>query len=102
MTDEGVGRDDPASWAERIAAGHAYRRHVVVRREYPLINDRQQFAALIEDVIVNADEVRALEFGRYAYWRNEIATLVIVDPGHRDGGSAFRPTTGKTYFDELT
>ncbi len=101
MDDGDEQEEDARSLARRIANGHAFRRHVLVRKEYPPITSHEQFAALIYDVITNPDDTRSLPRGRYAYWQEETQTLVITDPGQRDGGTAFRPTTGKAYFDRL-
>ena len=91
----------PSPLARRIANGHAYRKHVVTRGEYPSITSPWQFAPLIDDVMTNPDASKSLRYGRVAYWQQKAQTGVIVDPAHPDGGTAFRPTTGRAYYDRL-
>lgn len=86
---------------ERIASGHAFDKHVIQGGEFPGITTRPQFAAHIENAIKGASEYRELLRGRTAYWDSSTRTVVIRDPGAIDGGTAFRPTQGKTYFDNL-
>ena len=47
----------------------------------------------------NPDEQKALSSGRQAYWKGN--TVVITNPKATDGGTAFRPTAGKAYYDSL-
>jgi hypothetical protein len=89
------------SLAKRIASGHAFREHVMARGEYPGIASPDQFADLIDGVIANPDASRPLRHGRYAYWQQKTQTVVIVDPSHPDGGTAFRPAAGRAYYDRL-
>ena len=49
----------------------------------------------------NPRAVRNLSNGRVAYWDNASGTVVIRNPGAIDGGTAFKPTQGKIYFDNL-
>ena len=87
--------------ARRIASGHAFRKHVVRQGEYPSITSSEQFARLIDDVLTNPDATKTLLDGRRAFWKRKARTVVILDPGHPDGGTAFRPTAGKAFFDRL-
>ncbi len=87
--------------AQRIAGGHAYRKHVVALGEYPSITNPDRFAELIEDVITHPDASKPLRNGRHAFWQHATQTVVIVDPKHPDAGTAFRPPTGKAYYDRL-
>jgi hypothetical protein len=50
---------------------------------------------VIEDTVING-EMRSLTGGRTAYWWND--TVVIRNPGAVDGGTAFRPVDGYSYF----
>ena len=84
--------------AEKIANGHAYDKH---RNKFPEIQNREDFKKHIEDVINNPDAVKPLERGRTAYWDNETGTVVIDSPNDPDGGTAFRPESGRSYFDML-
>ncbi len=83
---------------DKIANGHAYDKH---SHEFPEIRTREDFKKHIEDVINNPDAVKPLERGRTAYWDNETGTVVIESPNDPDGGTAFRPENGKSYFDIL-
>ncbi len=89
------------SVAEDIANGHAYDKHVVEQGEYPEITTRGQFQQVIQNTIDNATEEKLLSGGRYAYWYGNDGTVVITDPGNPDGGTAFRPTGGYSYFQGL-
>jgi hypothetical protein len=46
-------------------------------------------------------DVKQLSGGRTAYWNDAEQTVVITDPANPDGGTAFRSTDGKSYFDTL-
>jgi hypothetical protein len=86
--------------AGQIAAGHAYYKHVVEQREYPWIRSREEYRELIARILRKPTEWKPLERGRSAYWDKETGTVVIRDPGHPDGGTAFRPATGKRFYDK--
>lgn len=90
-----------AAIAGRIASGRAYRKHVALEGEYREITSPDEFAALIEDVIANPDATKVLPHGRHASWQFRSRTVVIVNPRHPDGGTAFRPSAGRAYFDRL-
>lgn len=103
MSSGGVRRsNDPEEAAARIAQGHAFLKHVRTQEEYPDIATVDQFADMIRDVMTNPDATRTLVRGRSAFWQDKARTGVVIDPKHPDGGSAFRPPAGKSYFDELT
>ena len=80
---------------DAISGGHAFDKHVIERGEFPGVTTRRQFASMIEDTVVNG-ESRVLSGGRTAYWSD--GTVVIRNPGEKDGGTAFRPTNGYDYF----
>ncbi|MBI5569326.1 MAG: hypothetical protein HY914_05210 [Desulfomonile tiedjei] len=86
--------------AERIAHGHAYRKHVVKKREFPEVADRTQFRDLILKILSKPTEWKPPQGGRSAYWDKETGTFVIRDPSHPDGGTAFRPDAGKRFYDK--
>jgi hypothetical protein len=88
-----------AKIAEQIAAGHAYDKHVVEKRDFPWIRNRQDFQDFIERVMRNPTETRPLKDGRSAYWDEATGTVVVRDPKHPDGGTAFRPRDGKYHYD---
>lgn len=87
--------------AEEIASGHAFDKHVIQGGEFSGITTRPQFSGQIESVINNASDVKVLSNGRTAYWDSSSGTVVIRNPSAVDGGTAFKPTQGKTYFDNL-
>ncbi len=76
-------------------------KHVIQGGEFPGITTRPQFSSQIENVINNASDVKVLSNGRTAYWDSTSGTVVIRNPSAVDGGTAFKPTQGKTYFDNL-
>jgi filamentous hemagglutinin len=67
------------------------------------ITTRKDFAKHIDDVVARAQgaDVRQLSAGRTAYWDQGSGTVVISDPSAADKGTAFRPTAGRTYFENL-
>ncbi len=85
--------------AEQIAGGHAYDKHVVEQHKYPRVKSREDFRKLIMRILKNPTEWKPLEGGRSAYWDGETGTVVVRDPRHPDGGTAFRPRDGKYYYD---
>jgi len=87
--------------ANKIAKGHAFKKHVEQEQQFPNINNRSQFAQLIEKILRNPSDSKNLSKGRMAFWDNDTGTIVIVDPDNADGGTAFKPEKGKNYFDFL-
>ena len=87
---------------EQISSGHAYNKHVIRQQEFTdlNINSPADFARHIENIVANPSESKKLSNGRSAYWDDKSGTIVIRDPNSKDGGTAFRPTLGKTYFDK--
>ena len=67
------------------------------------IQTPEEFATLIDGVVSKAtgENVRSLSGGRTAYWDDATGTVVIRNPKAADAGTAFRPTKGRTYFEEL-
>jgi hypothetical protein len=99
-----AGSQPGATVGQQIANGHAFQKHVVVQGEFRNLNIQtsQQFANHIEKIINNpATPKRNLSHGRTAYWDQTTGTVVVRNPGASDGGTAFRPTNGRAYFDNL-
>ena len=93
-----LGTAKPGQGATRIASGHVYGKRVKTGGEFPGVTSKQGFARVVDDVIPTGQQ-KKLPDGRTAYWKD--GTIVIKDPSHPDGGTAFRPTDGKAYFDRL-
>jgi hypothetical protein len=85
--------------ARRIAGGHAYRKHVVQRREFPEVAGVEQFAEPIADVILNPDAQKSLPGERHTYWQERSRTVVLLNPNDSDGGTAIRPESERSYLD---
>lgn len=79
----------------QIANGHSWAKH---QGEYPG-KSQQDFEKIVDETILHPDDVKQLSRGRTAYWNDAEQTIVIHDPSSPDGGTAFRPTDGKAYFD---
>jgi RHS repeat-associated protein len=107
------GPDTPASSAasgvrlraqligEEISAGHAFTKHVNEWKKLGIF-DRGALARHIEGVVGAAStSFQQLARGRSAYYDDASNTLIIRNPRDPDGGTAFRPVTGRGYFDEL-
>jgi len=88
---------------QEISAGHAFEKHVIQQGEYRDLGimTREQFALHIESVVNNPTSFRELSGGRTAYWDGASGTVVIRNPKAVDGGTAFRPVNGQTYFEGL-
>jgi filamentous hemagglutinin len=88
--------------AQEISRGHAFQAHVIEGEDFPEIRTRDEFAEMIEKILTDPESAqRLLREGRQAFWSDAERTLVIVDWFHEDGGTAFRPTRGKAYFQGL-
>lgn len=85
--------------ADEIAGGHAYDKHVLEQAEFPGVTTREQFARVIENAITNYEDIAHLSKGRTAYWYEDI--VVIRNPNAADGGTAFVPDAGYSYFEGL-
>ena len=88
---------------QEIAGGHAFDKHVIKQGEFKdlSITTKEQFALHIEKVVSNPTSIKELNNGRLAYWDQSTGTVVIRNPKAKDGGTAFRPTNGRQYFDDL-
>ncbi len=91
------GSSQAAADADKIANGHAYGKHA---KEFGNIS-RDQFKGLVQDTIENPSDSRPLSNGRTAYWSDSQQMVVIKNPNAADGGTAFMPTGGKAYFNNL-
>lgn len=89
--------------AEEIATGHAFQKHVIEKGEFADlgITTQSQFARHIENSVINNTASKQLSGGREAFWHEPTQTVVIRNPKAADGGTAFRPTDGKAFFDKL-
>jgi hypothetical protein len=88
--------------ADAIVA-HAYNKHVIQQKEYSPAPSKAQFKAMIIDIIKNPEESKTLT-RKYdviaVYWKK--GTVVIAQSGSLLGQStAFKPTKGKAYYDNL-
>lgn len=79
-----------------IANGHAWEKHIIKRGEFPGVTTKEQFASLVDDIIHNSEKAGELKSGGWGYWKD--GTMVIINPGNVDGGTAFRPVDGFAYF----
>ena len=92
------------SLGQRIAEGHAFKKHFEKGEFKDLgIKTREDFARHIDNVVAKAtgSNVRNLSRGRTAYWDDATGTVVIHDPKSPDLGTAFRPAEGKRYFTDV-
>ena len=94
-----IQRKPPSGTANTIANGHAYNKHVQVQKEFPEIKNVNDFATLINTIMTSPAEHKVLTNGREAFWDGK--TVVIYNPKAGDKGTCFRPTAGKSYFDNL-
>jgi RHS repeat-associated protein len=77
--------------AQRIGAGHAFAKHVILRGEFPGITTTDELASLTEDVMTNYTNMRQLSGGRAAYYDSTRNIIVIENPAAADAGTVFRP-----------
>lgn len=87
-----------SSIARRIAKGHAWTSH---KAEFPEFANDAEFARHIDAIMTNPSALKKLARGRTAYWDDQSRTVVIHDPKHPDLGTAFRPSAGRAYFDNM-
>ena len=83
--------------ANQIANGHAFEKHAA---EFG-VETPEELEEVVKDTLENATQSRELTDGRTAYYDEETNTLVIVNSSSPDGGTVFKPETGKTYFEKL-
>ncbi len=80
--------------AERVTQ-HAFGKHA---GEFNNIS-RNEFQSLVQETVANPSEVRSLSNGRTAYWSDSQQMMVIENSTAPSRSTAFRPTSGKSYFD---
>jgi hypothetical protein len=51
-------------------------------------------------IIKKPSDFKTLQNGRKAYWDDKSKTMVITNPKDLDGGTIFKPSSGKKYFDK--
>jgi filamentous hemagglutinin len=88
-------------FAEKIARGHAFQKHVVEQSEFPGITREDEFSKFIARILMNPTERKKLSRGRNACWDESTHTVVITDPKSPETGTAFKPKGGKGYFEGL-
>jgi filamentous hemagglutinin len=88
----------PSSDAQQIANGHAWPKH---RGDFPEFSTEAEFAQHIDQILANPSASKSLARGRAAFWDDKTKTVVIRDPNSPDLGTAFKPSGGKAYFDNL-
>jgi hypothetical protein len=92
---------EQAGWSagRRIANGHAFAKH---GKEFGFTSE-SQMAEHVDQVIFSASaaNIKQLRHGQTAYWDEATRSVVIVDPGTRDGGTTFKPRRGRSYFESL-
>jgi len=82
--------------AQKIADGHAWEDH---HGEFPEFKSQDEFAEHVDRVMSEPTATKT-SGDRTAYWDEQSGTIVIKDPKHPDGGTAFRPARGRDYFDD--
>lgn len=114
-----VNEPDSATESKKIGEGHAYDKHVlgdnnsngkefekdkvIDGKKFPRdsITTEQQFVDFIKEIIDSPTEKKQspTQPGKWYYWHDETGTIVIYNPNDGDHGTCFRPTNGKTYYD---
>ena len=85
-----------AAVAAKIAGGHAWTKHA---GEYygTAVNSAAKFKSLLEKIVKTAGV--GLSGARHKWWDTTTATFVVFNPKDNDCGTAFKPTAGKSYYD---
>ncbi len=91
-------KDEISNIANKIGNGHAFEKHVIIKKEFPAITQPKEFVNLIEETMRKPDGIRYLERGRVAYWSDKYQAVVTYDPSHKDWGTFFKPDDKKAYF----
>lgn len=89
-----------AEIAELIAAGHTYKKHVLEQDEFPWIESREEFRDFIAGIVRKPTASKSLRDGRTGFWDRKTGTIVVHDPNHPDGGTAFRRRDAERYYNE--
>ena len=70
---------------ENIASGHAWRKHVIERNEFPGIATQDEFADFIDGIMTSqALPTKELSRSQEGWWDSQTGCLVIADPNHPD------------------
>jgi hypothetical protein len=104
-------REELQLYPRLIALGHAFRKHVEGRnnldgREFDDIFDldggknlrRQQYEDHVRNIMMSPDHVYINRGGTLYFYDEGSNTVVFADPCRHDGGGAYRPSKGYTYF----
>ena len=87
----GVDLDDVVS---KIGGGHAFEKHAL---EFG-VTSKNELSNIVKTMIKEADDYKALDRGRHAWWHEKTQSVVIYDPNHVDLGTVVKPKAGKKYF----
>jgi RHS repeat-associated protein len=88
--------------AEALAVAERVTQHAFVKHAGEFGNiTRNEFQGLVQETMANPSEVRSLSNGRTAYWSDSQQMVVIENGTAPSQSTAFRPTGGKGYFDNL-
>jgi len=100
-----------AEFATDIAHGHAFVKHhaefvngkVINGLAFPLptIGDANAFAVFLTGILNAPTANKALVNNRHGYWDAATGTVIITNLKPLDCGTAFRPTSGMTYYNNL-
>ena len=85
------------SIAKKIANGHSLKKH---GHEFDVCTS-DELKDIISVIIKNPTEIKNLFNERVAYWDSYYKAIVILNPRDADGGTIFKPSRGKLYFDSL-
>ncbi|MBN9671317.1 hypothetical protein [Roseibium aggregatum] len=98
-------------FATDIAHGHAFVKHHaefvhgtdIAGLAFPLptIGSAAGFAVFLEGILNAPTADKALANNRHGYWDATTGTVIITNLKPLDCGTAFRPTSGMTYYDNL-
>ena len=83
--------------SESIANGHAWVRH---KKQFPEFSNSKELQQHVAKIIKKPSDFKTLQNGRKAYWDDKSKTMVITNPKDLDGGTIFKPSSGKKYFDK--
>ncbi len=91
-----------AQAAEALAVAERVTQHAFVKHAGEFGNiTRNEFQSLVQETMANPSEVRSLSNGRTAYWSDSQQMVVIENGTMPSQSTAFRPTAGKSYFDNM-
>jgi len=102
------------AWGEH--SDHFKKPSLIKGRKMPFtLKNEEQVSDFIEDILLEKKKATkdkkskldveldgGLANDRIAWWEDKTGTVVIFDPNNEDCGSAFRPSKGKKYYDDLS